>query len=426
VLDQELTRLADKYRAAIVLCDLEGRTRKQAARQLKIPEGTLSSRLTTARRLLAKRLARRGLALPGGGLAALVMPQATAACPPALLACTVKAATLLAAGQPVASGLITVSVHALKEGVLQTMFLNKLKNITAAFVLLGTLVFGAGLVMERRAQAQPQSKGASAPMNNGSQGKPAKQEAASAPAAYNAVFNQALAILGEYFTVEYANRHDGRIETLPALAPVDKGTEVDQPGKAPTIRQRATVSIAPSNNDKFRVDVRVLKEAKWLAKGQTGKAYWDPAGRDERLESVILRRLAEVPAVDLDLYHIISVIVVQADAKEPDQGELRGGQVLGRPQMLIRQGSTRTVTAAGGSPVPIAFKGAFKVTSVPEKRIRLEAALLAAMDGKKNEALIQATMRLGERLKLTMHDDAGQPMLYIHMTVSDEGVMGTN
>ena len=64
LLDQELIGLADKYRVVIVLCDLEGKTRKEAARQLKIPEGTLSTRLKTARAMLAKRLVRRW---PGGG-----------------------------------------------------------------------------------------------------------------------------------------------------------------------------------------------------------------------------------------------------------------------------------------------------------------------------------------------------------------------
>ena len=42
LLDQELSRLPDKYRVAIVLCDLEGKTRKEAARQLGLPEGTLA------------------------------------------------------------------------------------------------------------------------------------------------------------------------------------------------------------------------------------------------------------------------------------------------------------------------------------------------------------------------------------------------
>src|SRR5262249_54746676 len=72
VLDGELGRLPPKYRAAIVLCDLEGRTRKGVARQFGVPEGTLSGWLTRGRALLAKRLTRHGLAVPGGALAAVL------------------------------------------------------------------------------------------------------------------------------------------------------------------------------------------------------------------------------------------------------------------------------------------------------------------------------------------------------------------
>src|SRR5262249_27234943 len=42
LLDQELGRLPDKYRAVIVLCDLEGKTRKEAARHFRLPEGTVA------------------------------------------------------------------------------------------------------------------------------------------------------------------------------------------------------------------------------------------------------------------------------------------------------------------------------------------------------------------------------------------------
>ena len=78
LLDQELKALPDKYRAAIVLCELEGQSIKEAARQLGCPPGTVGARLTRGRRLLARRLARRGLALSAGGIAAMLAPGATA------------------------------------------------------------------------------------------------------------------------------------------------------------------------------------------------------------------------------------------------------------------------------------------------------------------------------------------------------------
>src|SRR5262245_59604848 len=56
VLDSALSRLPAKYRTPIVLCDLEGRTRKSVAAQLDIPDGTLSSRLAAAKQMLARRL----------------------------------------------------------------------------------------------------------------------------------------------------------------------------------------------------------------------------------------------------------------------------------------------------------------------------------------------------------------------------------
>ena len=73
LIDQELATLPDKYRIAIVLCDLEGKKGKDVARQLKIPEGTLASRLRTGRVMLAKRLARQGVVLSGGALATVLI-----------------------------------------------------------------------------------------------------------------------------------------------------------------------------------------------------------------------------------------------------------------------------------------------------------------------------------------------------------------
>ncbi len=64
ILDEELAALAECYREAIVLCDLRGASREEAAAALGVPEGTLSSRLANGRKKLAVRLAKRGIALP--------------------------------------------------------------------------------------------------------------------------------------------------------------------------------------------------------------------------------------------------------------------------------------------------------------------------------------------------------------------------
>jgi RNA polymerase sigma factor (sigma-70 family) len=145
LLDQELTRLPDKYRVAIILCDLEGKTRKDAARQLNVPEGTLAARLARGRVMLAKRLARHGLAVAGWSLSALVAQDAASAgVPTSLMSCTIKAAAQFAVGQAGANGAISAPVYKLTQGVLKTMYLTKLKIATP--VLLCLIAFGGVLL----------------------------------------------------------------------------------------------------------------------------------------------------------------------------------------------------------------------------------------------------------------------------------------
>jgi RNA polymerase sigma-70 factor (ECF subfamily) len=168
-LDEELARLPDKYRLPIVLCDLEGRTRREVARQLKLPEGTLSSRLTTGRGMLAKRLTRRGLAVSGGTFALAAAHEAASACVPvSLVKSTAKAATLVAANQT-ATGLISVPVAALTEGVLKTMFLTKIKAFVVVMLMAAALSGTARMIYPTRAaepaKARQANEGPKAPQS---------------------------------------------------------------------------------------------------------------------------------------------------------------------------------------------------------------------------------------------------------------------
>jgi RNA polymerase sigma factor (sigma-70 family) len=155
LLDQELSRLPDNYRAVIVLCDLEDRTRKEVARHLGVPEGTVAGRLARARAMLAKRLAQRGVTLSAEALAAVLAQNvASASVSISLVSSTIQAATLVAVGQTPATGAISVKVAALTDGVLKVMLLSKLKAVIAVVLVLGFLVTGATVLTCRTVAAQ--------------------------------------------------------------------------------------------------------------------------------------------------------------------------------------------------------------------------------------------------------------------------------
>jgi RNA polymerase sigma factor (sigma-70 family) len=140
MLDYELSRLPDRYRVPVVLHYLEGYTQEEVAQLLGCPRNTIATRLARARERLRGRLARSGVVLSTGGLAAALSEEASAGLPTTLLDATLKAATLFAAGE---SALVPATVVAFAEGVIQAMFLTKVKIVLGCILLLGAVATGA-------------------------------------------------------------------------------------------------------------------------------------------------------------------------------------------------------------------------------------------------------------------------------------------
>jgi RNA polymerase sigma factor (sigma-70 family) len=134
-LHEEVEGLPDKYRRPVVLCYLEGKSNEEAALQLRWPVGTVKGRLHRARQLLRVRLSRRGVALPAGVLATTLAPAT-------LSAALVKSTTTIVR-RYMAGGGVSASVAALMKGVLQTMLLDRLKQV-AMLVVVVALLGGVG------------------------------------------------------------------------------------------------------------------------------------------------------------------------------------------------------------------------------------------------------------------------------------------
>jgi RNA polymerase sigma factor (sigma-70 family) len=150
VLEDEVSRLPDKFRAPFVLCYLQGLTNEEAARRLGCPTGTILSRLSRARERLRARLSRRGLA--PSALAAVGHVRGEV--PRTLVLATVRCT----------QGGAILRVSEIGEGVLQAMFMTKLK--TTAAVLLGiglllvpvTFVTRASAPVEQNGQAKAEER----------------------------------------------------------------------------------------------------------------------------------------------------------------------------------------------------------------------------------------------------------------------------
>jgi RNA polymerase sigma factor (sigma-70 family) len=151
LLEEELDRLPEKYRAPLVLCYLQGRTHEQAARELGRPSGSMSRHVGRALEVLRERLSLRGVVLPAAAVAAILSNQlAAGTLSTSLVAGTVRVALLVASG-----GSATAPVAALACAAARELVHSRIRTGTALLLALALLVGGAGLVALHAPAAPP-------------------------------------------------------------------------------------------------------------------------------------------------------------------------------------------------------------------------------------------------------------------------------
>ncbi len=148
----EIMILPESFRAVMVLCDLEDLSYSEAALRLKVPLGTVQSRLARARRRVRRALIQSGIHPSDGGgdatesLCAPISGAMTArGLPPALAGRIGRLGALIASDPVQWKATVAGSVRVLVSGGLRTVVLARLMRIVviplAAVVLGGALLY---------------------------------------------------------------------------------------------------------------------------------------------------------------------------------------------------------------------------------------------------------------------------------------------
>jgi RNA polymerase sigma factor (sigma-70 family) len=160
-LHEEIARLPEKFRLAIVLCDLQGIPQNRAAGELQLSERTLRRRLSEGRERLKARLSRRGLP-EGGMLGTVVLRESLAAVPPAWAEATVRAA-LAIVNESITIGVVSAAATKLSHEVLKMMMFQKLKLFSAAILGVGLMAWGASAALISFPEEPPRKTAATPP-----------------------------------------------------------------------------------------------------------------------------------------------------------------------------------------------------------------------------------------------------------------------
>ena len=141
---QEIGKLPEAYRTAIVLCDLEGYSYEEAAARVDRPVGTIKSRVSRAREQLKAKLIRRGLSPVAGLSAVLAHGEANASVLIAWANATYRLATLAVVGGEITRILAVTHLYQ------RSLLMGYLKNGLAALAVVGVFTAGATLWAQQR------------------------------------------------------------------------------------------------------------------------------------------------------------------------------------------------------------------------------------------------------------------------------------
>ncbi len=153
---EELNRLPVKYRAPVVLCDLEGRTHQEAARFLGWPIGTVKSRQSHGRRLIRDGLSRRGLGLAVAGAVVESLRQTTVAAMSKQVARSTVTAAMRQSVRLLTGSAVSAYVLTLTQGVLRTMLWSRIRFLTDATLAVAIASGGAGVYVCGSQEPAPQ------------------------------------------------------------------------------------------------------------------------------------------------------------------------------------------------------------------------------------------------------------------------------
>ncbi len=157
-LHAEIEKLPERFRAPVVLCDLEGCSHQQAARHLGWPVGTVKSRQARGREKLRDRLRRQGVvpnvALLGSGSLSMGPNPVVS---PALVESTIRSVVQFVTCQTA----VNASTLSLAQGVLKAMSMTRWLKTGSILFVLGATVSGAGIYAQRQTPAARLNAGTS-------------------------------------------------------------------------------------------------------------------------------------------------------------------------------------------------------------------------------------------------------------------------